>query len=133
MSTCSCSVSTFDPTYGFNLDKFGITEEEIYTQHEAWPVRRRSGGMKDIFAVNRVCIVVYPFANNNAYTPEDFAFLGCTEIIEEEGTVREGWPSRELTLYIDAPTKQDVLDAMDTLLIRPDIYRTLPYGWIIVD
>ena len=76
LSTCSCSVSTFDPTYGFNLDKFGITEEEIYTQHEAWPVRRRSGGMKDMFAVNRVCIVVYPFANNYAYTPEDFAFLG---------------------------------------------------------
>ena len=116
-----------------DAEKYGVTDEIIAEQREKFKYGHAHPGMKDLFAVGGVVITVYPFANNYGYTSDDFSYLGCTEVIEWDVEIREGKPSRKMCLQIDAPSKQDVLDAVEVLQLREDVYRAEPLGWAIVD
>ena len=121
------SVITCDPL------KYGTTDEVIASQREQFPPMMCFGAMKDSFALNCVVITVYPFANEYEYTPDDFSYLGCKKVTEMDVEIRDDKPSRKLILSIDAPYKQDVLDALEVLGFREDVYQAEPNGWIIVD
>ena len=121
------------PVTTVDAQKYGTTDEVIASQREQFPYRKCYAAMKDGFALNCVIITVYPFANEYEYTPEDFSYLGCSKITEMDVKIRDDKPSRKLVLSIDAPTKQDVLEALEVLGLREDVYRAEPNGWAIVD
>ncbi len=80
----------------------------------------------DDFTDNEILIITMPFANYKEYIPEDFANINCIGIEELSCNIKEDDLCRTIELTIEGHSKQNVLEAIDILESRNDIYCAQP-------
>ena len=78
------------------------------------------------FDGSSVLVIMMPSCNFKEYTPEDFSEIGCTEVKELSIKLKEGEICRFLSLHIEGDSKQNVLDAIEKLQRRIDIFSAEP-------
>ena len=126
---CGCGT---DKTSVF--DRHSVSEDVIAAQQEEFGQYRRFPALKDNFSETSVVITVYPFAAEFEYLASDFADIKCTDVRDADNSnINPERPSRKLVLTLDTNSKQDIIDAMMTLLERDDVYSAEPVGWFIVN
>ena len=127
ISGCQAAGKQTDSPKEFDYDRFQVTQEEIDAEHQKYGKTHCEATVYDDFEIGKIIIKVYPFANHVEYTVDDFAEVGCTRIYALEN-VREDLdkPTRSFVIEIRESTKQAVLDAIETLEKRADIYIAEP-------
>ncbi len=109
----------------FDYAQFGTTKEEVEAQHEQYGKGNTELEISK-FRYGEVSVKVYPFAMDYDYTVLDFQEVGCTKV-EVLGTYPNAdMPTTWIILSILDQTEQGVLDAMDILIQREDIYVVVP-------
>lgn len=127
ISGCQATGTQKDSSQGFDYDRFQVTQEEIDVQHQKYGKKYCEATIYDDFEIGRIIIKVYPFANHVEYTADDFAEVGCTGIYALENVKEDvDKPTRSFIIEIRGSTKQAVLDAIETLEKRADIYIAEP-------
>lgn len=105
-----------------------ITPEQKYANEKVY----WEGTIDDDFDDNVVLITIgYPY-NNREYTVEDFAEIGCIDLIDiwtEKGT--NIWLIQKLVL--NQNSKQNVLDSIKWLEAQPFIHSAEPNGYFQAD
>ena len=126
-SGCQAAGQPTDSPQGFDYDRFQVTQEEIDAQHQKYGKKHCEATVYDDYEIGKIIIKVYPFANHVEYTVDDFTEVGCTRIYALED-VREDLdkPTRSFVIEIRESSKQAVLDAIETLEKRADIYIAEP-------
>ena len=71
-----------------------------------------------------VQIILQPYASGKEYTEEDFADVGCTEIVIYQLRVYEGYHCRKITFFFENPTKSPnyATQVYEKLEEREDVY-----------
>ncbi|MBQ7355585.1 MAG: hypothetical protein IJW62_08715, partial [Clostridia bacterium] len=82
--------------------------------------------LENEFTENNIIIMVFPEYNFESYTAEDFAEIGCVEIKELTRNVKPDIINRIILLTLDKDSKQNVLDCIQILQQRTDIYSAEP-------
>ena len=100
---------------------------------ETLPKKYGNYKLEDPFEDNKVLIMLMPEYNFTEYTVADFADIGCTELRELYDFVEEGRLSRGLALTLSEHSKQNVLDAIELLYQRPDVYEASPNLYMTMD
>ena len=115
------------PAKSWLAAKYCVEESEIDEHHTKYPKYENNATAEEDFASDRVIIMVYSFANGYLFQPSDFDEVGCTGIKELMGpNDNKEKPTRMLLLTLNTSTKQEVLDVVDLLLLRADIYFAQP-------
>lgn len=112
---------------GLDYTRFQTTKEEVDAQHAQFGKDTREYSTKSQFAIDHVVITVYPFANDVEYTAEDFSEIGCMRVVCTSDSVTDNTkPTKRFRLYFEGRSKRDVLNAIEVLLRRDDVYRAQP-------
>ena len=82
--------------------------------------------MESSFSDNKVIVIVMPFANFKDYTPEDFSEINCVEVRDLWQDIEPDKLCRIMSLTLEGHSKQNVLDAIELLKRRTDIYSAEP-------
>lgn len=82
--------------------------------------------LEDDFTDNDILLVMMPEYNFREYTVNDFSSIGCIEIEDLTIEPKEGELCRIFHLTLATHSKQNVLDAIETLEERDDIYSAEP-------
>ena len=82
--------------------------------------------LENEFTEDDIIIMVFPEYNFESYTVEDFAEIGCVEIRDLTRNVKPGIINRIVLLTLDEKSKQNVLDCIQVLQQRVDIYSAEP-------
>ena len=107
------------------------TEEKIYSNPTT----------SDNFAVNRLILMMKRYTSYQPinYTPEDFSNIGCTLVadlsnnkIQYGGYIEPGdrFYRRMIVLFLNTTTKEELLQALKTVMEREDVYHACP-DWVI--
>lgn len=110
-----------------DYERYQTTKEEVQAQLDQYG-KGPHGSYEDAeFRTGVVIIGVYPFALDYAYTVDDFSEVGCTEI-RQLGYYPDDkdMPTKFLVLTISDETKQGVINAINTLILREDVYCAEP-------
>lgn len=107
--------------------RYGTTKEEVQAQNDRYGKFEGRSYEMDEFVIGEVIVSVYPFALDYTYSEEDFSEIGCVDI---RGLSyypdNEPMPTKFMVLEISDDTKQGVLDAIELLLQREDVYSAQP-------
>ena len=115
------------PTKAELATKYGVDEAVIDGYHSVYPKIENNATVDNDFATDSVIIIVYPFANSYPFTPEDFQEVGCTAVNKLMGPYEnKEKPTRFLLLTLDTESKQEIIDAIEILQERADIYCAEP-------
>lgn len=111
------------PTKAELAVRYGVTEKEIDADNKFYPKQESRATEKDNFIPGRVIIGVYSFADTYDFKPEDFADVGCVKVEPLFGPNQYSyWPSRFLILTLRDGSVSGVLEAIEILQQRADIY-----------
>lgn len=125
----AANVETVPPSTApqFDYARYGTTREEVQTQLAQYGKGSHGSYENADFRTGVVIIGVYPFALDYAYTAGDFSEVGCTEV-RQLGYYPDDkdMPTKLLVLTISDQTKQGVIDAINVLILRDDVYSAQP-------
>ena len=82
--------------------------------------------LENEFTEDGIIIIVFPEYNFESYTVDDFSEIGCIEVKELSYDVEAGVLNRFILLTLDEKSKQNVLDCIQVLQQRVDIYSAEP-------
>ena len=100
---------------------------------ETLPKKYGNYKLEDPFEDNTVVVILMPEYNFTEYTVADFADIGCTEVRDLFSFVEADRLSRALVLTLSEHSKQNVLDAIELLYQRPDVYEASPNLYMTMD
>lgn len=103
---------------------FYASPKTIYA--EAYEKQYCSATIEDNFTDNEIIIVTMPSSNYYDYNNSSFSEVGCIEIKELTSKIEPNTLSRIIKLTIAEKSKQAVLNAIQILEKRPDIYSAEP-------
>ena len=128
ISACGNSETVQSPTKAELAARYGVEEEEIDAYHVLYPQIKAEGlTISDNFAEGRVMICVYQFAYEYSFRPSDFTEIGCATVEDLFGPYeKQDHPTRWLILTLEDESKESVVDAIEILLERADIYCAEP-------
>lgn len=107
--------------------RYQTTQEEVQAQIEKYGKVYYEAESSDSFAKDRVIISVYPFALDYEYTVEDFSGIDCTEVRQLSYYPDDrDMPTKFLILYISDRSRKGVLEAIEALILREDVYSAQP-------
>lgn len=82
--------------------------------------------IEEEFSDNKVLVTIYPAWNEKNYSVSDFAEVDCVEVDKIFSGKRSDMPSHILELTLSEKSKEGVLDAVDALIQRSDVYCAEP-------
>ena len=109
-----------------HYERNGVDQDMINHYHKVFGKVYEDVNIEDDFTPGVVRILVYPFALGFAYTPEDFAEIGCSNVEDIFDWAQDTHPSRLLELTLQEKSKQAVLDAIAWLAEHDDVYYAEP-------
>ncbi len=85
----------------------------------------------DDFDLTKLRVAIMPFADASKYTAADFSEVGCiaVEPLSEELPISgyDGMTAKQLVITLSSKSKQELIDAYETLRMRSDIYSVSAY------
>ena len=127
------SCQTTEPPEGEDTTDAETTggETETPTQEVVggkYAKRPNTATLDDDFYPDFVIVGIQPYAIGYEYTVESFSEVGCIGITDYQfpADVEGGVQKRHLALEFSGVTKEDILEVMDILLMRDDIWYTAP-------
>ena len=103
--------------------RYQTTEEEVKAQIEKYGKAPVQDYKDSEFKAGVVLVMVYPFALDYDYTAEDFSDVDCTAVREFLSFPdSEKMANKVLRLELSDKTRKGVLDAIEILAQREDVY-----------
>lgn len=111
----------------FDLEHFGVTQAEIELQHQKYGKLHNQTKIEDEHELDRLIMIVYPFAYHIDYLPNHFAEIECIDVtVLSEPNLDNDSPNKVICLTIRPTSKEGILDAVRVLEQRADAYYVCP-------
>ena len=116
--------------------KYGIEESVIDEWHSKFPKKTHLPPEYVDYEKDYVYVVLYPFAYDYDFAPDDFSEVSCKSVqIYEDDYIRFRSPAKTLALEMDISSREVMEEVVNLLQQRADVYLAQPkylnngFGW----